>query len=134
MSLITLARNTGYAFGENRLTLVAVIILALLALCAIFGPSIAPYDPLVTSATTKLARPSALHPFGTDALGRDILSRVIVAARLDLGMAISAVALSFLVGLALGSLAGYFGGWAGPIIGPGMDTILALPLFLVALG
>ena len=110
MSLIALARNTGYAFGENRLTLAAAIILALLALCALFGPSLAPFDPLTTAAAAKLAPPSTLHPFGTDALGRDILSRVIVAARLDLGMAISAVALSFLVGLALGSLAGYFGG------------------------
>ena len=72
MSLVALARNTGYAFGENRLTLAAVIILALLALCAIFGPSVAPFDPLTTSATTKLAPPSALHLFGTDALGRDI--------------------------------------------------------------
>jgi peptide/nickel transport system permease protein len=111
-----------------------VIILALLALCAIFGPSIAPYDPLVTSATTKLARPSALHPFGTDALGRDILSRVIVATRLDLGMAVSAVALSFVVGLALGSLAGYFGGWTDRIIGRAMDTIMAFPLFVLAMG
>src|SRR5712672_716306 len=134
MSLVTLARNTGYAFGENRLTLVAVIILALLALCAIFGPYIAPYDPLVTSATTKLAPPSALHPFGTDALGRDILSRVIVAARLDLGMAISAVALSFVVGLALGSLAGYFGGRTDRIVGRAMDTIMAFPLFVLAMG
>src|SRR3981189_1409012 len=123
MSLITLARNTGYAFGENRLTLVAVIILALLALCAIFGPSIAPYDPLTTSATTKLAPPSALHPFGTDALERHVLSRVIVAARLDLGMAVSAVALSFVVGLALGAIAGYFGGWAEGVLGRGADKV-----------
>src|ERR1700712_4147454 len=113
MSLVTLARNTGYAFGENRLTLVAAIILALLALCAIFGPSIAPYDPLTTSATTKLARPSALHPFGTDALGRDILSRVIVATRLDLGMAVSAVALSFVAGLAARATARSFRGRGG---------------------
>src|ERR1700716_2142344 len=134
MSLITLARNTGYAFGENRLTLVAVIILALLALCAIFGPYIAPYDPLVTSATTKLARPGALHPFGTDALGRDIFSRVIVATRLDLGMAVSVVALSFLVGLALGSLAGYFGGWTDRLIGRALDPLIELPLFVLALG
>src|SRR5450432_1296703 len=126
MSLITLTRNAGYAFGENRL--------ALVALCAIFGPSIAPYDPLVTSATTKLARPSSLHPFGTDALGRDILSRVIVATRLDLGMAVSAVALSFVVGLALGSLAGYFGGWTDRIVGRAMDTIMAFPLFVLAMG
>ena len=134
MSLVTLARNTGYAFGENRLTLVAAIILALLALCAIFGPSIAPYDPLLTSATTKLAHPSLAHPFGTDALGRDILSRVIVATRLDLGMAVSAVVLSFVVGLALGSLAGYFGGWTDRIIGRAMDTIMAFPLFVLAMG
>src|SRR3981189_2193275 len=126
MSLVTLARNTGYAFGENRL--------ALLALCAIFGPSIAPYDPLTTSATTKLAPPSALHPFGTDALGRDILSRVIVATRLDLGMAVSAVALSFLVGLALGSLAGYFGGWTDRIIGRVRGTIMAVQLFVLVIG
>ena len=72
MSLATLARNTGYAFGENRLTLAAAIILTLLALCALFGPSIAPFDPLTTNAAAKLARPSALHPFGTDALGRDV--------------------------------------------------------------
>src|ERR1700726_2487690 len=111
MSFATLARNTGYAFGENRLTLAAAIILALLALCALFGPSIAPFDPLTTSAATKLVPPSALHPFGTDALGRDILSRVIVAARLDLGMAVAAALLSFIIGLTLGAIAGYFGGW-----------------------
>ena len=64
MSLVTLARNTGYAFGENRLTLVAAIILALLTLCALFGPSITPFDPLTTSATAKLVPPSAHHVFG----------------------------------------------------------------------
>src|ERR1700761_5864816 len=134
MSLMVLARNTGYAFGENRLTLAAAIILALLVLCALFGPSLVPYDPLLTSATTKLARPSAPHLFGTDALGRDILSRVIVATRLDLSMAVSAVALSFVVGLALGSLAGYFGGWTDRIVGRVMDTIMAFPLFVLAMG
>src|ERR1700719_1697186 len=134
MSFVALARNTGYAFGENRLTLAAVLILALLVLCALFGPTIAPFDPLTTSAAAKLARPSALHPFGTDALGRDILSRVIVAARLDLGMAISAVALSLVVGLALGAAAGYFGGWTDAIVGRAMDTIMAFPLFVLAMG
>src|SRR5260370_16993454 len=122
MSLIALARNTGYAFGENRLTRAAAISLALLVLCALFGPSLAPFDPLTTATAAKLAPPSTLHPFGTDALGRDILSRVIVAARLDLGMAISAVALSFVVGLALGSLAGYFAGSPDPILPPVFHT------------
>ncbi|MBX3623817.1 MAG: ABC transporter permease [Rhizobacter sp.] len=129
-----LARNTGYVFGENRLTLVAVVILALLLLCAAFGPALAPYDPLMTDGTARLQPPSAAHWFGTDALGRDILSRVIVAARLDLGMAISAVALSFAIGLALGALAGYFGGWTDRVLGRLMDTIMAFPLFVLAMG
>ena len=134
MSLATFANNAGYAFGENRLTLVAVVILGLLLLCAIFGHALAPYDPLATDATAKLVPPSLAHLFGTDALGRDILSRVMAAARLDLGMAISAGALSFSAGLALGAVAGYFGGWPDRIIGRAMDTIMAFPLFVLAMG
>ena len=134
MSLATLSRNTRHAFGENRLTLVAVLILALLVLCALFGSTLAPFDPLATDATAKLVPPSLSHPFGTDALGRDILSRVMVAARLDLGMAVAAVVLSFAVGLAMGSAAGYFGGWTDRIVGRSMDTIMAFPLFVLAMG
>ena len=134
MSFASLARNTGSAFGENRLTLVAVLILALLVLCALFGSTLAPFDPLATDATAKLVPPSLSHPFGTDALGRDILSRVMVAARLDLGMAVAAVVLSFAVGLAMGSAAGYFGGWTDRIVGRLMDTIMAFPLFVLAMG
>jgi peptide/nickel transport system permease protein len=134
MSIATLARNTGYAFGENRLTLLAVVILAALLMCALIGPSIVPYDPLATDAVAKLQPPNAAHWFGTDALGRDIFSRVVVATRLDLGMAISAVLLSFLIGLMLGAAAGYFGGWTDRIIGRVMDTIMAFPLFVLAMG
>ena len=134
MSFATLASNTRYAFGENRLTLIAVAMLAVMAVCAVLGPILAPYDPLMTNAAVKLMPPSAAHWFGTDALGRDILSRVIVAARLDLGMAISAVALSFVVGLALGAAAGYFGGWTDAVVGRVMDTIMAFPLFVLAMG
>jgi len=130
----TFTRNVAHAFGENRLTLVAVVILAMLVLCAISGPSLAPYDPLMTDGTARLVPPSAAHPFGTDALGRDILSRVIVAARLDLGMAVAAALLSFVGGLALGAIAGYFGGWPDRIISRVMDTIMAFPLFVLAMG
>ena len=134
MSAATLARNAGYAFGENRLTLVAVAILVGLLFCAAFGAALAPYDPLMTNGAAKLLAPNAAHPFGTDALGRDILSRVMVAARLDLGMAISASLLSFALGLGLGCIAGYFGGWPDRIIGRVMDTIMAFPLFVLAMG
>jgi peptide/nickel transport system permease protein len=130
----TLGRNIGHAVGENRLTLVAVAILLVLLVCAAFGTALAPYDPLMTDSTAKMSPPSGLHLFGTDALGRDILSRVVVAARLDLGMAISAVVLSFALGLALGAVAGYFGGWPDRIIGRLMDTIMAFPLFVLAMG
>src|ERR1700760_4699590 len=134
MSFVSLARNTRYAFGENRLTLIAVAMLALMVVCAVLGPILAPYDPLMTNAAAKLTPPSATHWFGTDALGRDILSRVIVAARLDLGMAISAVVLFLVAGLALGAAAGYFGGWTDAIVGRVMDTIMAFPLFVLAMG
>jgi peptide/nickel transport system permease protein len=134
MRAATLTRNIGHAFGENRLTLVAVGILLLLLLCAAFGSILAPYNPLMTDGTAKLVAPSAAHLFGTDALGRDIFSRVIVAARLDLGMAIAAVVLSFAAGLGLGAAAGYFGGWTDRAIGRVMDTIMAFPLFVLAMG
>jgi peptide/nickel transport system permease protein len=75
-----------------------------------------------------------LHWFGTDHLGRDILSRVLVAARLDLGIALAAVALSFVVGAAAGSAAGYFGGWTDRLVGRVTDTIMAFPLFVLAMG
>jgi peptide/nickel transport system permease protein len=134
MTAATLARNAAYAFGENRLTLVAVIILAFLVVCAIFGPVLAPYDPLMTDGAARLRPPSGAHLFGTDALGRDLLSRVLVAARLDLGMALIASLLSFAIGLSLGAAAGYFGGWTDRIISRGMDTIMAFPLFVLAMG
>ena len=134
MALTHLASNVRHAFSENRLTRVAAVVLVLLLLCALFGPLLAPLDPLATDGAARLASPSVEHWFGTDALGRDILSRVIVAARLDLGMAISAVALSFTVGLALGAIAGYFGGWSDRVLGRLMDTIMAFPLFVLAMG
>ena len=134
MATSSFALNAAHAFGENRLTLVAVVILALLVLCALFGPLLAPYPPLMTDGTARLVPPSSAHLFGTDALGRDILSRVVVAARLDLGMAVAAALLSFAIGLTLGAIAGYFGGWPDRIISRVMDTIMAFPLFVLAMG
>jgi peptide/nickel transport system permease protein len=134
MAASSFALNAAHAFGENRLTLVAVVILALLVLCALFGPLLAPYAPLMTDGTARLVPPSSAHPFGTDALGRDILSRVMVAARLDLGMAVAAALLSFIIGLTLGAIAGYVGGWPDRIISRVMDTIMAFPLFVLAMG
>ncbi len=129
-----LLRAARYTLAQNRLTLVASGLFALLLFCAVLGPAIAPFDPLATDTTARLHPPSVAHLFGTDALGRDILSRVIVAARLDLGMAVSAVAVSFLIGTASGAAAGYLGGVADALFGRLMDTIMAFPLFVLAMG
>jgi peptide/nickel transport system permease protein len=127
-------KHVRYVATENPVTLGAFILFTGFVFLALFGPWIAPYDPLASSTEAALKPPSMAHWFGTDSLGRDILSRIIVAARLDFGIAISAVAASFTIGSALGSLAGFFGGWADRIIGRVADTIMAFPLFVLAMG
>src|SRR5690606_34212058 len=81
-----------------------------------------------------LEPPSPRHWFGTDHVGRDVLSRVVTAARLDLAIAIGAVTLSLCVGVALGCFAGYFGGWIDRVISRAVDTVMAFPLFVLAMG
>jgi peptide/nickel transport system permease protein len=127
-------KHVRYVATENPVTLAAFILFTGFVMLALFGPWIAPYDPLASNTRVALQPPSAAHWFGTDSLGRDILSRIIVAARLDFGIAISAVSASFVIGSALGSLAGFFGGWADRLIGRIADTIMAFPLFVLAMG
>jgi peptide/nickel transport system permease protein len=123
-----------HVLTENPVTLLAALLFALLVVLAIAGPAIVPYDPLASNAAAALQPPSAQHWFGTDALGRDMLSRVIVATRLDLGIALAAVAASFVMGLPLGLAAGYFGGWWDRLVTRLSDTIMAFPLFVLAMG
>jgi peptide/nickel transport system permease protein len=127
-------KHVRYVATENPVTLAAFALFTGFVLLALFGPWIAPYDPLASNTAQALKPPSAQHWFGTDSLGRDILSRIIVAAQLDFGIAISAVAASFVIGATLGSLAGFYGGWADRIIGRVADTIMAFPLFVLAMG
>lgn len=123
-----------YVVSENPVTAVAFLLFALLLLLALFGPLIAPYDPIASNTSNALQPPSWQHWFGTDHLGRDILSRIIVATRLDLGIAIAAVTMAFAVGAGLGCLAGFYGGWWDTIVGRLIDTIMAFPLFVLAMG
>ena len=127
-------RHIRYVATENPVTLGAFGLFTAFVLLALFGPWIAPYDPLASNTDIALRPPSAAHWFGTDQLGRDILSRVVVAARLDFGIAIAAVAMSFVLGAALGSLAGFYGGWIDTLVGRVSDTIMAFPLFVLAMG
>jgi peptide/nickel transport system permease protein len=127
-------RHAGYVLGENPVTGFAFALFFLFVLCGVLGPSLAPYHPLASDTALALTGPSTAHWFGTDQLGRDIFSRVVVATRLDLGIAATSVALAFGIGTLLGLAAGYCGGWIDRIVGRVVDTIMAFPLFVLAMG
>ncbi|WP_373456328.1 ABC transporter permease [Rhizobium sp. L1K21] len=123
-----------YVLKENPVTAIAFGLFTFFLLSALVGPFVVPYDPLKTDAAIALQPPSLSHWFGTDNLGRDIFSRVIVATRLDLIISVSAVALSFVIGSILGSVAGYRGGAVDVVLNRILDTIMAFPLFVLAMG
>ncbi len=123
-----------YVLRANPVTLIAFGMFALLIFSAMFGPALVPYDPLATNVSNALQAPSWAHWFGTDNVGRDVFSRVVVATRLDLSISVAAVALSFVVGSILGCIAGYWGGWPDIILNRFLDTIMAFPLFVLAMG
>jgi len=123
-----------YVLRSNPVTLLAFAMFAVLLTAAILGPVLVPFDPNASNAVRALQPPSLDHWFGTDNLGRDVFSRVIVATRLDLAISIAAVALSFLIGSILGSIAGYWGGWIDAVLNRLFDTIMAFPLFVLAMG
>ncbi|WP_118137870.1 ABC transporter permease [Oceanicella sp. SM1341] len=106
---------------------------ALLVLLALFGPLLAPFDPLASGAGPALAPPSARHWAGTDQIGRDVLSRLLHAARLDLALALGAVVLAGGVGAALGTASGLLGGWPDRVLGRLAEVAMAFPLFVLAL-
>lgn len=123
-----------YVCRDNPITAIAFLMFFILIICALFGPAFVPYDPLQSNAANALAPPSPDHWFGTDNLGRDVFSRVVVATRLDLSISVAAVALSFVIGSVLGSIAGFWGGWLDSILNRILDTIMAFPLFVLAMG
>ncbi|WP_051340773.1 ABC transporter permease [Azospirillum halopraeferens] len=127
-------RHLRHVVTGNPVTGVAFALFLLLVIAALFGPWLVPYDPLATNAAAALQPPSAAHWFGTDQLGRDVLSRVVVATRLDLAISVAAVALAFVAGSVIGGLAGFYGGWIDRVAGRCLDTIMAFPLFVLAMG
>lgn len=120
-------------FRQNKLALaggVVVIALFLVAACAsIFSP----YDPNKIDRNDILNPPNFSHPLGTDELGRDILSRMIWGSRISLAVGFVAVGIATLIGILLGSLAGYYGGWAERIIMRFIDIMLSIPTFFLIL-
>lgn len=130
----SLLGHARYVVMENPVTGLSFALFALIALCALIGPYIVPYDPLASDTIAALQAPSWKHWFGTDQLGRDIFSRVIVATRLDFIIALASVALVFAMGGFAGIASGFFGGWTDRIVGRISDTIMAFPLFVLAMG
>ena len=118
---------------RQPLSIFSAILVLMLILIAIFGPLLAPYDPNDIAMANRFAAPSFAHPFGTDDFGRDILSRVMVGARVSLMVGIIAVGLSATVGSALGLVAGYVGRLTDEIIMRAMDIIFAFPAILLAI-
>jgi len=113
------------------------MVLFLLAV-ALFAPQIAPYDPFkqliwTEGKAAKLAAPTASHLMGTDLYGRDILSRVVFGARISLQIGVFATLVSLMIGIPLGALAGYFGGWVDDAISWLINVVFAFPFFLFVL-
>jgi peptide/nickel transport system permease protein len=118
---------------RSRTAAFGMVLIALVVLVAIVGPTLAPHDPLKPVPLDRLQPPSGSHPFGTDSLGRDILSRVIYGARISLAIGLISVAISLVPGTLLGLAAGYFGGRADSLIMRLMDMLLAFPAILLAI-
>ena len=120
----------------NPLLVAGAVMCVLIILIAIFAPLLAPYPADAGSATHPfdiLKAPSAAHWFGTDNVGRDILSRVIYGARISPVIAVFVLLIACLIGIPLGALAGFFGGWLDEVIMRVTDIFLAFPPLLLAL-
>jgi peptide/nickel transport system permease protein len=120
-------------FYKNKLALTGCGIVILLFAVSLMAPVIAPYDPGAIDLKNVLAPPSSGHWFGTDQLGRDVLSRMIWGARISLKVGFVATGLAILIGMILGAVAGYYGGWIDAVIMRFVDIMLCFPTFFLIL-
>ncbi len=120
-------------FARNRVVILALVVLGLLAASAVFAPLLTPFDPLQRDVPNRLAPPGPVHWLGTDALGRDLYTRMLFGGRLSLFLGLASVALSLSLGVTLGLLAGYFGALVDATIMRLVDLILAFPGILFAI-
>ena len=118
---------------RNKLAMLGLAIVIIVALIAIFAPLIAPYDPTYREKSLSQKGPSAAHWFGTDLLGRDIFSRIIYGSRISMLVGVVAVAISLVIGLFLGALSGFFGGVPDTVIMRIADIFFAFPYILGAI-
>lgn len=120
-------------FTINRLALFGALIVGIIAFLAIFAPLVATYDPNKINLQDALIGPSKEHLLGTDSLGRDLFSRMVYGARISLSVGFVAVGIAVLIGIILGSIAGYYGKWIDSIISRIIDIMLCFPTFFLIL-
>lgn len=120
-------------FLRNRSATIGASIVLFWLVVALLAPVIAPYSPTAQRITNRLKPPSAQHLFGTDELGRDIFSRVLHGARVSLPVALAVVVMTSSVGILLGAVAGYLGGFVDEVIMRIADAVLAFPSLILAI-
>jgi peptide/nickel transport system permease protein len=128
------ARLVLKALVKDKISLAGLVIILAVLLSSIFANYIAPYNPLTQSLPNSLKGPSLQHFFGTDELGRDVFSRIIFGSRVSLEVGAGVVSTALLIGLVLGTIAGYYGGKADMIIMRFVDIFLSFPGIILAVG
>lgn len=126
-------RRLGRLSARNPIGALSAVVILLLVVIAVIGPTIAPYDPRAGSPTQLLQGPSLAHPFGSDQVGRDILSRILYGARVSLQVSLGAVILGSAVGVFVGTLSGYFEGRVDSVIQRFVDALMSIPLIIIAI-
>ena len=127
------SREVLRALLTHKLALFGLAVLALLVVAAVAGRALAPYGPNEVDVANRLQGPSASHLFGTDELGRDVLSRVLVAARASLLVGLVSVGIALTAGVVLGLVAGFYGRWVDDLVMRAMDVLFAFPAILLAI-
>jgi peptide/nickel transport system permease protein len=133
MGLRGILGEAAYLLRQNPITLVGFSLIVVVAVAALVAP-LAPFDPIGTDPASTLQAPGGIHILGTGQFGEDIWSRVLWGARIDLEIALGAVAVALVTGCALGAFAGFWGGWADEIVMRLMDILQAFPAFILAMG
>lgn len=130
---ITLSATWWYKLKKNPMTLIGFIIMTLIIVGVLFAPLLTPYDPTKINVMVKFHPPSLSHWFGTDEVGRDILTRILNGGRLSLGVGILVIAIAGSIGMIIGAVSGYVGGIVDQLIMRVMDMMLAFPMLILAM-
>src|SRR3989338_1103873 len=120
-------------FKKNRLAIAGAVVVLFLFVIAILAPYLAPYSPTAYDLDSILLAPGKLHLLGTDDQGRDVLSRLIFGTRISLSVGFVAVSIYVAIGIALGALAGYYGGWIDVVISRFIEVMICFPTFFLIL-